>query len=213
LPEVFKGWRRNQQFMYLTRNQHLSTEQANDVFSVLENKQPMFHVVSVSWQTQDETEKSVVSTPISVETFSENVYKFSDFGDKRFWHPDFGECSVVSADQKANELILKTSVGSVPFVLDVTVPKLAVIEATNKVEHTPRRPPSRMLVTTEPNQESIKKVEVSLPEAFVLWKTSDQYIFLTKTLLLTPEYANDVIAVTSGKPVHGNAEYEITWVD
>jgi hypothetical protein len=211
LPEVFKSWGRNQQFMFLTRTQHLTTEQANDVFAVIGGKQPIFYGVSVSWQDEETTKANIIPGPEVFSTKIDDVRVFPHLEDKKLWHPDFGECSVASVDEKGNQLILQTSVGQVPFVLDVTLPKLAVLTAS--VEHAPKRLGTRVLATSNTPVEDRPKVAVTIPETFVTWKTSDQYIFLTKTALLTPECANDIIDSVAGKLNNSDTEYEIIWSD
>lgn len=208
IPEVFKSWGRNQQFMFLTRSQHLTTEQANDVFAVIEGKKPLFYEVTLSWVNP---EMPVTLEPNEASDKPAKVKDYAIFRQEKLWHPDFGECFVASADYETNELILQTSVGQVPFVLDATVPKLSVLTAS--VEHAPKRLGTRVLATSETPVEDRPKVVVTLPEVFVTWKVSDQYIFLTKTSLLTPECANDVIDSVSGKLNHSDTEYEIIWSD
>jgi hypothetical protein len=199
--------------MYLTRNQKLTTEQANDVFSVIEGNKPLFHSVSISWQTQTEVEANIIPGPEALATVIDGVRTFPGIlQQKRLWHPDFGECSVASID--GNQLILMTSVGQVPCVLDVTVPKLAVLTASAP-EHAPKQlgTKTRVLVTSDAPVTNRPIVNVSLPEVFVNWRTVDQYQFLTGSRHLIPEHANDIIATMTGKLHSSNTEYVIEWTD
>lgn len=234
LPEVFKIWKKEQQFMYLTRNQKLSTEQANDVFSVLSNSNPLFHIVTLAWESEDETQSKIIPGPSTPVELSQQIRQFSQWGNKRFWHPDFGECSVLSVDTKENELVLHTSVGNMPFVLDVTLPKLAIMESTTGIEHAPKRLATRQQLAArienpeetqaapitikgiedpgeeKPEQEGvakeglIKKLSVSLPQEFNGWTASGQYVFLTRTQHLTSEEANDVMDILRDKKPFNN---------
>ena len=214
IPEVFKTWQRSQQFMYLTRNQKLSTDQANDVFSVLDGGKPMVHSVTIAWQSQEEVEANIIPGPEALSTMINDVRTFGGFQEKRLWHPDFGECSVASVE--GNQLILMTSVGQVPCVLDATVPKLAVLTASVIApEHAPKKlgTTSRVLVTSDASVGERPIVKVSLPEAFVTWRTVDQYQFLTVSRHLIPEHANDIIATMTGKLHNSSTEYVIEWTD
>lgn len=204
LPEVFKTWQRNQQFMFLTRSEHLTTEQANDVFALLDGGTPLFHGVVVSWQTPEETQASIIPGPEALSTKVEKKTVYGILQQKNLWHPDFGECSVASVD--GNNLILMTSVGQVPCVLDVTVPKLAVLDATAKVEHAPKRLGTRTVVTNAPIKER-SKISVSLPEAFNSWKPVEQYQYLSRQV--APEHANTIIDIVAGKV--SSTDYVITW--
>lgn len=209
LPEVFKSWRKEQQFMFLTRNQHLTTDQANDVLAVLDGSNPLFHGVSVCWQNQEVGEALVsgVSVPSRVKVVP------SVLEQKNLWHPDFGACSVSSVNLDANELILLTSRGLVPFVLDVVVSSLAVLPEGSVVEHSPKRfieaPPSKSSLGAE--VPVVRVVSVSLPEEFKSWTASGQYVFLTRTRHLTGHEANDVMDVLSGKPINGSVRYDVVW--
>lgn len=212
IPEVFKQWQRNQQFMYLTRSQSLTTEQANDVFSVLDGNKPLFHSVTVAWQSQEETQANIIPGPTdALSTIIDGVKTLpSTLQDKRLWHPDFGECSVASID--GNQLILLTSVGQVPCVMDVTVPKLAILTASAP-EHAPKQLGTRVLVTSDTPVDERSLVKVTIPEAFVTWRTVDQYQYLTANRQLTPGQANDIIATMTGKLHTSSTEYEITWTN
>lgn len=224
LPEVFKSWQRNQQFLFLTRSQSLTTEQANDVFAVLNGDKPMFHSVKVSWQTKEETEANITPGSKALSTVIDGIKVLPNILDnKNLWHPDFGACSVHSVDEKGNLLILQTSVGHVPFVMDATLPSLAVIIASAP-EHSPKRlgsitssvPQSlgtRVLVTSDTPVTERPKVSINLPESFVTWRVLDQYQFLTVSRHLAPEQANAIIDLMTGKLHSSPTEYEIQWTD
>lgn len=206
LPEVFKNWQKNQQFMFLTSSQKLTTEQANDVFSVIDGNKPLFHAVTVNWQSEEETQASTI--PISNDSSTRidkvKVSVPSIFDNKNLWHPDFGECSVSLID--GNQLILMTSVGQVPCVLDATVPKLAVLdEATAKVEHAPKR-----LGTKAPEpivgHKTQSIVPLILPNQFNAWKRLEQYQYLTGNRHLTPEDSNAFLAGSTSK-------FDLQWTD
>jgi hypothetical protein len=167
--------------------------------------------VKVSWQTVEETMSDIIPVEENKQTKPEAIVAYAILQETNIWHPDFGECTVAFANVEKNELVLQTSVGQVPFVLDVTVPKLAVLTAS--AEHAPKRLGTRVLATSNTPVEDRPKVAVTLPEVFVTWKVSDQYIFLTKTALLTPECANDIIDSVAGKLNHSDTEYEIIWSD
>jgi uncharacterized protein YuzE len=213
LPEAFKLWQRSQQFMFLTRSQSLTTEQTNDVFAVLDGNKPMFHNVVVAWQSKEETEANIIPGPKALSTVVDGVKVYPNIlENKNLWHPDFGECSVVSVDEKGNLLILQTSVGQVPCVMDATLPSLAVITASAP-EHAPKRLGTRVLVTSDTTVTERPKVVVDLPEAFVNWRVLDQYQFLTVSRHLAPEQANAIIDTMTGKLHSSPTEYEIHWTD
>lgn len=203
IPEVFKSWQRNQQFMFLTRSQNLTTDQANDVFSVLDGNKPMFHSVVISWQTEEETQANII--PGLKKNLHGRLVKElpSILSNKNLWHPDFGACSVATVE--GNNLVLMTSVGQIPCVLDVTVPKLAVLDTTAKVEHAPKR-----LGTREFSPAAIKEVQpkntLILPVVFNSWKIKEQYQYLTGNSHLTAEDANDFLAGSADK-------FDIQWTD
>lgn len=211
IPEVFKTWQRQQQFMFLTRTQKLTTEQANDVFSVLDGKKPLFHSVNIVRPSEEELEvyniPGLDANPPEVQATKPNILE-----NKRLWHPDFGECSVSSADVENNELILLTSVGLMPFVMDVTLPKMAVLTAAAP-EHAPKQLGTRVLVTSDTPIANRPSIHVSIPEVFVTWRTLEQYQYLTTSLHLSPNDANNIIDVMTGKLHTSSTEYEIQWTN
>lgn len=197
LPAVFKTWQKNQQFMFLTRNQKLTTEQANDVFSVMDGNKPMFHTITIDWQSHEETQADITPGPKPLSTSTDTIRILpSIFNNKNLWHPDFGECSVFSIE--GNQLILMTSVGQVPCVLDATVPKLAVLDATAKVEHAPKRLGAKAPTPTI-KDEVQPRVPLILPNQFNSWKVLEQYQYLTGNRHLTPEDANAFLAGSADK--------------
>lgn len=212
LPEVFKAWQRNQQYMFLTRSQNLTTDQANDVFAVLDGNKPMFHSITVAWQSQEETQANVIPGPEALSTKINDARVFPGIlQQKNLWHPDFGECSVASVE--GNQLILMTSVGQVPCVLSATVPKLAVLTASGWAQHaTPKQfKTTRVLAPSEGPVRERPKVAVTLPEAFVTWRQLEQYQFLTRQV--ASEHANDIIGAVAGTLHSSDTEYEIIWTD
>lgn len=214
LPEAFKLWQRNQQFLFLTNNQHLTTEQANDVFAILDGNKPLFHMVTVDWQTKEETESSVTPGPITFATVAESKTVPGILLEKILWHPDFGECSVASVDMKNNQLVLLTSIGQVPCVLDVTVPTLAPIKANSGIEHAHKElRVSRVLATSDTPVENRPQIDVDIPEVFVNWREIDQLQFLTVSKHLTMDQAKDIVAAIAGKLHSSKTEYVIHWTD
>lgn len=198
LPEVFKTWQKSQQFMFLTRNQKLTTEQANDVFSVVDGNKPLFHSVTLNWQSQEEIQTSTIPGPTKTLSITEAKVYPSIFDNKNLWHPDFGECSVSSIE--GNQLILMTSVGQVPCVLDATVPKLAVLDtATAKVEHVPKRLGTKAPAPAVIKNETQPKIPLILPNQFNSWKKLEQYQYLTGNRHLTPEDANAFLVGSADK--------------
>lgn len=214
LPDVFKTWKKEQQFMFLTRSQSLTTEQANDVFSVIAGGTPMFHSVSVTWQSQEDIAANFTGGPDTRTELKGRVLpEHSILQNKNLWHPDFGECQVHSVDTEGNSLILQTSVGHVPFVMDAVLSSLAVLTASAP-EHAPKRlAPTRVLVTSDTPVSERPKIVVDLPEVFVTWRAVDQYQFLTVSRHLIPEHANDIMASVAGTLHSSPTEYEIQWTD
>lgn len=214
LPEVFNNWQRNQQFMFLTRSQHLTTEQANDVFSVLEDKKPLFHTVTVSWQSVEETQTNIIPGREDLSVKPELVVAASILDQEAVWHPDLGECTISSVDKVNNQLILMTSIGQIPCVLDVTVPTLAPIALNSGIKRAPKAlRTSRVLAAMEGPVKDRPKVSVSIPEAIVTWKAAEQFQFLTSSIHLTPEQANDIVASMQGTLRTSKHEYTIQWTD
>lgn len=202
IPEVFKTWQRNQQFMFLTRNQNLTTDQANDVFSVLDGNKPLFHGVTIAWQSKEETEANIIPGPEALSTIVEGVRVYPTIlENKNLWHPDFGECSVVSAED--NLLILMTSIGQVPCVMDVTLPKLAVLTSAAP-EHAPKKLGTKVPVFAK--EEVHPRISLQLPNEFNAWKILEKYSYLTGNKHLTPEDANDFLAGSADK-------FDVQWTD
>lgn len=205
LPEVFKEWQKNQQFMFLTRNQKLTTEQANDVFSVIEGNKPLFHSVTLDWQSQEETQATIIPRPKDPSINVDEARTLPSILDnKNLWHPDFGECSVFSID--GNQLILMTSVGQIPCVLDATVPRLAILEETHKVEHAPKRLGTKASAPVIIKDKVQSIIPLILPNTFNSWKIKEQYQYLTSNRHLTPEDANTFLAGCSNK-------FDIQWTN
>jgi hypothetical protein len=73
--------------------------------------------------------------------------------------------------------------------------------------------PVQVLVKPEPVQEETV-ISVELPTSFKSYKTKDQYLYLTKTCVLAPELANDIIDILNDRePIISNISYEIAFVD
>lgn len=213
LPEVFKSWQRNQQFLFLTKSQKLTTEQANDVFSVIEGMKPLFHSVTLNWESLEETASSASPnlTSLSIEDhgFSYNT-NLGILDHASLWHPDFGQCSMISFDVKTNELILQTSIGQKPFVLDVTVPKLAVLAGSP--EHATKR--LGIKEAEKPVKlNTLTNMTVALPGIFKSWKPAEQLQYLGLTCKLSPEKSRDVLDLLEGKKILSGIEYSINWTD
>lgn len=207
LPPVFNSWSLAQKFSYLTRNQHLTTEEANDTFLVLDGKSPRFYQVEINWK-DPEPLPEVKTEKVKVEQV---INGFELIG-RKVWHEDFGECSV--SDVTKDEIILQTKVGLIPFVSKHILHKLVPM-GENKVERAPKdikfeTTPKIVPVASEPVE-----LSVSLPTGFGSWRELDQFNYLNSNARkFTPEVAQDLIAFVSGKPVMDkNLSFNVEWVD
>lgn len=64
-------------------------------------------------------------------------------------------------------------------------------------------------IVKNPEVKTYKRVTVGVPSTFGSLKAGDQYMFLTRTLKLAPEFANDVMAVFKGETPLCSHEYVV----
>lgn len=151
LPRVFSSWKPIEQFSYLTRDKHLTTEEANGFVAALSGR---------------------FDTPLAFEIVWEEIPD----KDKRLVH-------------KKN-LLQKIEAASVLKPLKETVQRDVSPQALTE----------------------LVSLSVTLPAIFTSLQPSGQYTFLTNTKHLTPEEANDIIALHGGQlPRNSTAKFELLW--
>lgn len=126
LPNQFKDWTKQNQFHFLTNNQHLTTDDANRVFTAM--GRPDDASVSISW-----FEPEPLPVPEVKEVVVYKTINGSELVGRKVWHPDFGECVVASVDN--SEIVLNTKVGSIPFISHHILPILVPLADDTHVDH------------------------------------------------------------------------------
>lgn len=206
LPPIFKSWGLAQQFDYLTRNQHLTTEETNDVFAVLKGETPAFSPVKITWE-----EPSTIYEPFEVETQAPVKKEAHPLVSKRVWHPDFGACIVASVE--GNEIILESHVGHVPFLTDRILPHLVPLKDGDTAEVAPKAFRSNQPAIVSPVKEETK-LSINLPDSFMSLRPVEQYQFLQVSRRLVPEDANDIVSLVSGGITRSpESKFEIIWTE
>lgn len=126
LPNQFKDWTKQSQFHFLTNNQHLTTDDANRVFTAIDRGNDA--TVNVNW-----FEPEPLPVPEVREVVVYKTINGSELVGRRVWHPDFGECVVASVDH--DEIVLNTKVGNIPFVSHLILPILVPLADGASVDH------------------------------------------------------------------------------
>lgn len=126
LPNQFKDWTKQNQFHFLTNNQHLTTDDANRVFTAM--GRPDDASVSISW-----FEPEPLPVPEVKEVVVYKTINGSELVGRKVWHPDFGECVVASVDN--SEIVLNTKVGNIPFISHHILPILVPLADDKHVAH------------------------------------------------------------------------------
>lgn len=203
LPEAFKNWSFASKYHHLAYNQHLATQEVNDVFAVLDGKAPLFNSVLINWENPvpPEAAEPVVETikePTSHELVGQTV-----------WHLDLGKCTVLSVDSK-NIVLDFPDKGVLEMVLSLTQPRLSMTEIIT-LDHTSKYVSPAPKISKTVKEQPVKTLQVVLPPVFKTWDARKQYLYLSTERLLTPEEANDVVAIQEGKSPVSKTQFQIVW--
>lgn len=181
VPAFFANLDDSQKYVYLTIEQKLTTNEANDVISVFNGKTPLYYAVTV-----DEVANPTMPViPEKVEVALEPV--------KVLLPHNFN-----ALKRASQEVVLTTLCG------------LSLVEAKDVLLAIDQKPTKRVVEfsyeeapVVETVEKAFPEIEVELPETFGSLVESQKYAYLTVNAKLTPQQASDVLAVYSGKsPVY-----------
>lgn len=205
LPTVFNLWQRKDQFLFLTQNQKLTTTEAEDVFSVLSGKAPLFSEVKVEWVNPTPTDKR---PELAGELIPEPNSPF--MVGQKVWHLDLGAGTVLSVDSK-NIVLELTNKEIVELVLSYAQPRLSLTE-TVTLDHASTYYAAPKVVKTVKADENVTH-SVTLPQAFNSWDAKRQHMFLCSENHLTTDEAAEVLSRMAGNKPLTKLQFEITWDD
>lgn len=99
LPPEFNSWSLASKYHFLAHNQHLTAEEANDVFAVLDGKSPLLHKVEINW-----AELEVLPGQKDFVLDAEGTVPDEIPVGTRVWYPELGACTVDFVNRSRNEI-------------------------------------------------------------------------------------------------------------
>lgn len=181
VPAFFADLDDSQKYVYLTIEQKLTADQANDAISVFNNKTPLYYAVTVDEVANPTMPEILEKVEVALNPVS--VVLPHNFN---------------ALKRASQEVVLTTICG------------LSLVEAKDVLLAIDQKPTKRVVEFSYEEAPVVKEVvrdfpeiEVELPETFGSLVESQKYTYLTVNAKLTSQQASDVLAVYSGKtPVY-----------
>lgn len=212
LPYNFKSLNVSQKFLWLSKESHLglSFEEANDIIDLLDGKPTLsnteFHITFSD---------PPLPLPDPVPPFPdpephppEPIDPFPGPGPEPVKLPD--EHESMSEEELFNTLThnpeftcsSEMAIQAIEYYFGRS-DKVVSLQTLSGELVEPRKVEESTIETPKPKPYT--RITVEVPEGFSDLRVGQQYIFLTRTLQLSPEFANDVIALLGGKsPLFGH---------